>query len=164
MILNRLFFVETLPGALVPTLAIELAPPAIAGSAYLELHRSALGTVAYGRAGYAVLVVLVQIRLLPSYARLRFSPGFWSFTFAWGAVAGLALRWLRIERLPGQAVYAALAAGGVSLPVAGVATRSVLAIWHGESAAGADAAPLAPAATPISTAQTNRPLTGEVKR
>lgn len=91
-------------------------------------------------------MVLVQIRLLPSYARLRFSPGFWSFTFAWFAVAGLALRWLRIERPPGQAVYAALAAGGVSLLVVGVATRSVLATWHGEFAPGAGAAPLAPAA------------------
>jgi hypothetical protein len=42
--------------------------------------------------------------------------------------------------------------------------RSVLAIWHGEFAPGVDAAPVAPAATPISTAQTNRPLAGEVKR
>ena len=67
-------------------------------------------------------MVLVQIRLLPSYARLRFSPGFWSFTFAWCVDAGLALRWLRIERPSGQAVYAAPAAGGVSLLVAGVAS------------------------------------------
>jgi tellurite resistance protein len=158
LILNRLFFVETLPGALVPTLAIELAPPAIAGSAYFELHGSAPGTVAYGLAGYAVLMVLVQIRLLPSYTRLRFSPGFWSFTFPWCAVAGLALRWLPIERPPGQPVYAALAAGGVSLLVAAVATRSVLAIWRGEFGPGADAAPLAPAVPTNLKAQISQPL------
>ena len=144
-----------------PTLAIELAPPAIAGSAYFALHGSAAGTVAYGFAGYAVLMVLVQVRLLPCYARVRFSPGFWSFTFAWCAVVGLALRWLRIERPPDEAIYAALAAGGVSLLVAGVAARSVLAIWRGEFAPPAGDAPLAPAAPPISTAQIHRPLAGQ---
>ena len=43
LILNPLFFVQTLPGALVPTLAIELEPPAIAGSVHFELHGSAPG-------------------------------------------------------------------------------------------------------------------------
>jgi tellurite resistance protein len=156
--LNRLFFLETLEGALVPTLAIELAPPALAGGAYFALHGPAPGAVAYGFAGYAVLMVLVQVRLLPSYARLRFSPGFWSFTFPWCAVAGLALRWLQIERPPGQAVYAALAAGGVSLLVAAVAARSLLAIWRGDFAPRAQAAPLAPAARPSSTAHVSSSL------
>lgn len=161
LVINRLFFVEMLPGALVPTLAIELAPPAIAGSAYFELHGAAAGSVAYGFAGYALLMVLVQVRLLPSYARLRFSPGFWSFTFAWCAVVGLALRWLRIERPPGQVVYAALSAGGVSLLVAGVAARSVLAIWRGELTPRPGGAPLAPAAPPLSAAQINRAVAGQ---
>ena len=161
LILGRLFFVETLPGALVPTLAIELAPPAIAGSAYFELHGSATGTVAYGFAGYAVLMVLVQVPLLPSYARLRFSPAFWSFTFPWCAVVGLALRWLRIEHPPGETAYAALAAGGVSLLVAAIATRSVLAIRRGDFAPGTGAAPLSPAAPPIPTVQVNRSLAGQ---
>jgi len=142
----------------VPTLAIELAPPALAGGAYFALHGSAPGTVAYGFAGYAVLMVLVQVRLLPSYARLRFSPGFWSFTFPWCAVVGLALRWLRIERPPGQAVYAALAAGGVSLLVAGVAARSVLAIWRGDFVPGAGAASRAPATRASLTAHVSRSL------
>jgi tellurite resistance protein len=157
-ILNRLFFLERLEGALVPTLAIELAPPALAGGAYFALHGSAPGTVAYGFAGYAVLMVLVQVRLLPSYARLRFSPGFWSFTFPWCAVAGLALRWLGIERPPGQAVYAALAAGGVSLLVAGVAARSVLAIWRGDFAPGAGATPRVPATRASLTPHVSRSL------
>ena len=38
LVLNRLMVVKMLPGALVPTLAIELAPPALAGSAYFALH------------------------------------------------------------------------------------------------------------------------------
>ncbi|MBV8713372.1 MAG: hypothetical protein JOY56_16405 [Solirubrobacterales bacterium] len=160
LILNRLFFVEMLPGALVPTLAIELAPPAIAGSAYFALHGSAAGPVAYAFAGYAALMVLVQVRLLPSYARLRFSPGFWSFTFAWCAVVGLTLRWLRIEHPPGEAVCAALAAGGVSLLVAAVAARSALAIWRG-FAPRSSATAFPSQAPPLSAAQVNRSLGGQ---
>ena len=68
MTVTRLFFLESLPGELVPTLAIELAPPTVAGSAYFEVHSSAPGPVAYGFAGYAVLMVLVQA------SQLEYSP------------------------------------------------------------------------------------------
>jgi tellurite resistance protein len=132
LIINRLFFTAMLPAALVPTLAIEVAPPAVAGGAYFALHGTAPDVFAYGLAGYAVLMVLVQVRLLPLYARLRFTPGFWAFTFSWAAVAELALYWLRIERPAGEVVYAALAAGAVSLLTAAIGARSVLAIARGQ--------------------------------
>jgi tellurite resistance protein len=136
--LNRLMFVSTLPEALVPTLAIELAPPAVGASAYFALHGPIPDPVAYGLAGYTVLMVAVQVRLLPVYSRLSFSPAFWAFTFPGAAAAGLALRWLQIERPAGQTVYAAFLAGAASALVVGVAARSLLAIArrrHPEAAA-----------------------------
>jgi hypothetical protein len=46
-------------------------------------------------AGYGVLMVIAQLRLLRTDRRLSFMPGFWSFTFAWTAVvsAGFVLAW-----------------------------------------------------------------------
>lgn len=132
LVLNRLMFVKMLPGPLVPTLAIELAPPALGGSAYFALHGTVPNAFAYGLAGYGVLMVLVQLRLLPVYGRLMFSPGFWAFTFPWTAAAAYALRWLHIEKPAGQSVYAGLAAGAVSLLVAAIAARSLLAIARGQ--------------------------------
>lgn len=73
-------------------------------------------------------MVLVQIRLLPQFLRLRFSLGFWAFTFCWAAVAALALRWLQIEDPPGASAYAGIAAAAVSLLIAAIAARTVLAI------------------------------------
>jgi tellurite resistance protein TehA-like permease len=73
-----------------------------------------------------------QLRAVPRYARLSFGQGFWAFTFPWVSVAALALRWLRIEHPTNGAVYAALAAGTVSLLVAAIAVRSVLAIPRGK--------------------------------
>jgi tellurite resistance protein len=99
---------------------------------------------AYGLAGYAVLMVLVQVRLLPLYARLSFTPGFWAFTFSWAAVAELALLWLRIERPAGEVVWAALAAGAVSLLIAAIAARSLVAIGRGQFLP-----PPRPAAAPV---------------
>jgi tellurite resistance protein len=132
LIINRLFFTDRLPAALVPTLAIEVAPPAVAGGAYFALHGPTPDVFAYGLAGYAVLMVLVQVRLLPLYVRLSFTPGFWAFTFSWAAVAELALLWLRIERPAGEVVWAALAAGAVSLLIAAIAARSLVAIGRGQ--------------------------------
>jgi tellurite resistance protein len=61
---------------LVPTLAIELAPPAIAGTAYFALTAGKVDFIARALGGYAVLMALVQLRFVPLYARLRFSIGF----------------------------------------------------------------------------------------
>ena len=81
VVLNRLISGRRLPAALVPTMAIELAPPAMAGVAYFALVRPGITVIAYAVGGYAVLMVLAQARLIPVYFTLRFSPGFWAFTF-----------------------------------------------------------------------------------
>jgi tellurite resistance protein len=75
LLLNRLFFRPTLPAGLVLTLAIEVAPPAVAGIAYGALSGGGANTFFYARAGYTVLMVLVQLRFIPVYARRRFIPG-----------------------------------------------------------------------------------------
>jgi tellurite resistance protein len=121
---GRLFFISLLPAGLVPTMAIELATPCVAGAAYFQLHGEAPDPVAYSLAGYAALMLLVQVRLLPVYARLRFSVGFWSFTFSWCAAAALGIRWLEATDPPRASTWAAVVAAGASLLVVAVALRS----------------------------------------
>jgi tellurite resistance protein len=123
---GRLFFIRRLPAELVPTMAIELATPCVAGAAYFQLHGEAPDPVAYSLAGYAALMLLVQLRLLPIYARLRFSAGFWSFTFSWCAAAALGIRWLEATEPAAASTYAALIAAAASALVAAVAARSLL--------------------------------------
>ena len=96
VILNRLFFRPALPAALIPTLAIEIAPPVVAGNTYFFLTGGRVDLFAYILAGYAVLMTLVQVRLVPVYLKLAFTPGFWGFTFSYAAAAGFALRWIGI--------------------------------------------------------------------
>lgn len=69
-----------------------------------------------------------SVALRSIYLRQRFVPGFWSFTFSWCAVAALALRWLNLERPAGAAALADIATAAVSLLVAAIAARSLIAI------------------------------------
>jgi tellurite resistance protein len=128
VILNRLVFTSLPPAPLIPTLAIEVAPPAVAGNAYFALHGLRADTASYALAGYAILMVLVQVRLLPLYLRLHFTPAFWAFTFSWCAVALLALHWLALAHPAGKRTLAWLVCSAVTALVAAIAARTLLAL------------------------------------
>lgn len=132
LLLHRLFFHAALPVPLVPTLAIEVAPPVVAGIAYNALSGGATNTFAYALAGYGVLMVIVQIRFIPVYARLRFTPGFWAFTFSFAAVGTDTVEWIGLEHPAGGAVYTGLVVAALSLFIFAIAVRSVVAIRRGQ--------------------------------
>jgi tellurite resistance protein len=130
-ILSRLMFRSALPAPLVPTLAIEAAPPAVAGIAYFAVT-GATSFIAYALGGYAVFMALVQLRFIPLYVRLRFSPGLWAFTFSYAVVATDALLWIALTRPPAHAAYAVLVLVLITGLVAAIAARTVIAIWRGQ--------------------------------
>jgi tellurite resistance protein len=132
ILLNRLFFRPALPAALVPTLAIELAPPAVAGVAYFALGGRAgdLGACVLG--GYAVLMALVQLRLLPLYAKLPFSPGFWAFTFSYAAAATDGLEWISQQKPAGATAYAIVIIAAITLLIGVIAFRTMVLLLRGQ--------------------------------
>ncbi|MGI8880622.1 MAG: hypothetical protein ACR2KJ_08985 [Jatrophihabitans sp.] len=67
IILGRLLFRPLLPPPLQPTLAIEVAPAAVASLAWFALHGDAIDLVSSFVAGYGLLMVIAQLRLLPAY-------------------------------------------------------------------------------------------------
>jgi tellurite resistance protein len=131
IILGRLFFGPRLPAALVLTLAIEVAPGAVASLAWFSLDGGRIDTVARLLAGYGVLMVLAQVRLLPAFLRLRFSGAFWAFAFSWTAVATVGLHWIRETRPAGGDTGAALVLAAATLLVGAIAVRTVVALYRG---------------------------------
>ncbi len=131
-ILNRLFTRPALPSALVPTMAIELGIPAVAGSAYFALAGQTVNFVACMLGGYAVLMALVQLRLIPIYRRLSFTPGAWSFTFAYAAAAADALGWLTITKPPGACGYAIAVIAAITGFIVWIAFRTVVLAVPGD--------------------------------
>jgi tellurite resistance protein len=132
VLLNRLFYAPGLPAPLLPTMAIELAPPAVAGIAYFALTGGAVNLVSRALVGYAVLMALVQLSLLPAYLRLRFSPGFWAFAFSFAAAATDALLWIRRADPPGAAGYAIAILVAITALLAAITARSAVALGRGQ--------------------------------
>jgi tellurite resistance protein len=127
IILLRLFTQPALPTALLPTLSIEVAPPVVAGAAWFQINGSQPDALALGLAGYAVLMVLVQVRLIPVYRRVPFGPGWWAFSFSYAAAFAVAIRWLAVEQVPQQRglTYALL-----TVVTAGMAALVFMTVRH----------------------------------
>ncbi|MEU5031708.1 TDT family transporter [Streptomyces milbemycinicus] len=132
MIGGRLFHRPRLPAPLLPTMAIEVAPAAIASVAYFALDKGRVDFIAAGLAGYGLLMVLVQLRLIPLYARLRFSVGTWAFTFSWAVVATTTLHWIDAGKPAGHLVYTYLVLAAITVLIGAIAARTVLALARGE--------------------------------
>lgn len=128
IILVRLFTQPMLPPPLLPTIAIEVAPPVVAGNAWFAINGGRLDLGAELLGGYAVLMVLVQVSMFSTYRKAPFGPGYWAFSFSYAAVFTNAVSWLAVEhvgdRKPLTYVLVAVAtAGWVAL-----AGRTVLAL------------------------------------
>jgi tellurite resistance protein len=128
LILGRLLFRPMLPPALQPTLAIEVAPAAVASLAWFQIHGDRIDIVAALLAGYGALMVIAQLRLIPAYRQLPFMPSTWAFTFSWAAVASTAFIWLQVTHGPGYRIWQYLDLAVITLLIAGILARTVIAI------------------------------------
>lgn len=131
LLLLRLCFRPTLPGPLLLTMAILVAPPAVATVSLFALTDDAVTLPVQAIAGLGALLFLVQMVLLPRYLRLSFSLGFWSFTFPAAAVATAAVEWIRVLGVPAAWIPTSAILALLSALVAVVGTRSIgLAVHH----------------------------------
>jgi tellurite resistance protein len=128
VIMARLLFRPRLPAPLTPTLAIEAAPPALAGLAYLAITRGRVDAIALALGGFTVLAIVVQLRLIPVYRRLSFSPAFWSFAFPYAAVATFALHWINYGKPAGYTVWALAVLSAITLFIAALAAETLVAL------------------------------------
>lgn len=132
IILNRLLFRPMLPAALMPTLAIQVAPGAVGSLAWFAMHGGRIDAVSAMLGGYGLLMALAQLRLLPAYLRLRFMPSTWAFTFSWAAFATAGLSWLQAERPAGYPIYEFVVIVAVTALIGGIAFRTAVAMWRGQ--------------------------------
>lgn len=124
MILGRLMFGPALPAPLLPTIAIEVAPAAVATQAYVAIRGDHVDAVVAVLGGYGLMMVLAQLRLVPLYARLSFVPGFWSFTFSWAAVVTAGLHWLAVLEPSGWKVYSYILLAALTALIGAIAART----------------------------------------
>jgi tellurite resistance protein len=93
----RLALRPNMPDPLVPTLAIIVAPPAVAAAGWLSISGGVPDPLFEGLTALTAFLVLVQVPLLGRYHALRFTHGFWAFVFPAASVTSLAITWVRLE-------------------------------------------------------------------
>jgi tellurite resistance protein len=128
IVLTRLMTRPLPPIPLMPTLAIEVAPAAVASLGWFSLHGERIDIVLELLAGYGLLMVFAQFRLLPAYLRLPFMPGTWAFTFSWAGVATTAIHWLNDLHPTGFRAYEYVLLVAITALVAAIATRTLIAL------------------------------------
>jgi tellurite resistance protein len=128
VIVGRRAFRPALPEPLLPTLAINVAPAAVASLAYFAIDGDHVDFAAAVIGGYGLLMALAQLPLVPMYARLRFSPTTWAFTFCWAAVATTALHWLGDTRPGGYRVWEYVVIAAITTLIGSIAVRTMVAI------------------------------------
>lgn len=126
LLFARLAFRPSLPDPLVPTMAIMMAPPAVAAAAWFEINGGLPDPVETSLAGLTVIMVLIQLAFLPKYVRLKFSLGFWSFTFPTANVATQAIIWLGIQRPAGWQVVVVAIVVAVTALIVAIAVKSLI--------------------------------------
>jgi len=130
--LNRMFFRPRLAPSLIPTMVIEMAPAAVAGNAYFLIHPGSPDVLLLGLSGYTAVMLIAQIRLLPLYRSLSFTPSFWSSTFPSANMALFALGWVHLEHPPGSDAYGWVLVAAITILVGAIAARTVVAAAHGQ--------------------------------
>jgi tellurite resistance protein len=146
IVLGRLITGPALPTPLLPTLAIEVAPAGVATFAWFVIDGGQIDLVVRLLAGYGLLMVIAQTRLIPVYLRLKFMPSVWSFTFSWAAVATAGLFWLGIAQPTAWRPEAYLTLGLITALVAAIGLRTVRALID-HQLLGTPTAPMTPAPT-----------------
>ncbi len=127
----RLYDVPSLPPPLLPTIAIELAPPVVAGSSWFAINGGKVDTPAAVLGGLSLLTLLVQFRLIPLYRRAPFGPGFWAFSFPFAAAVTYGLHWLAAEHVHSSSAIGYALVGVLTAGFALLAARTVVGLIDG---------------------------------
>lgn len=128
LVFNRLVFHEPLPGKLRPTIAILIAPPAVAALAWLQLNGGSLDPLARILVNLGLFFTALTLSQIPGLLRLPFALSFWALSFP---VASMSAASFRVAALSGSAFYTALGwvmLAALTLILAGLVWRTLVAI------------------------------------
>lgn len=102
LVMNRLIFHDPLPGRMVPTLAILIAPPSVGFLAWLQLNGGVLDGFARFLYGATLVFLALALTQVGKLRRLPFGLSHWALSFP---VAALTLATLRFAALTGSTAH-----------------------------------------------------------
>lgn len=134
LIVRRLITEPELPGPLLPTLFILIAPPGLAANAALTLLPETLALpLALACLGLGIFFLAVLVSMARDFEKAGFSMAVWSYTFPTAAMASAGLA---IAAAPGGAGLTLMAHGLAGLNIALTLGVSVMAVRNLRQRAG----------------------------
>lgn len=127
----RLYVLPALPPPLLPTMAIEVAPPVVAGNSWFAINGGRVDLAVALLAGFSVLMLLVQLRLISLYRTAPFGPGFWAFSFPLAAAVTFGLHWLAAEHVHGRTALGYTIVGILTAAFALLAAWTIAGLING---------------------------------
>lgn len=130
LVVNRLMFHDPLPGKLVPTLMILVAPPAVAFTAWLRLNGE-VGPFGHFLLSAAYVFALIVATQAGRFRAIPFALSWWALSFP---LAALTIASLGYAEAAGSAPHRIIGAGLLALLLAvvtGLILRTALAIRAG---------------------------------
>lgn len=131
LVINRLMFHDPLPGKMVPTLMILVAPPAVAFTAWLRLTAE-VGPFGHFLLSVAYVFALIVATQAGKMRSLPFALSWWALSFP---LAALAVASFAYAEAAGSAAHRVIGTGLLTLLTAvilGLALRTALAIRAGQ--------------------------------
>ncbi|MGS4944958.1 SLAC1 anion channel family protein [Meridianimarinicoccus sp. RP-17] len=118
LVMNRLIFHDPLPGRLLPTLAILIAPPAVGFLSWLSLNGGQVDAGGRLLLNLAYVFAAIVAMQAPKFLNLPFALSWWALSFP---VAALTIASLRFGALAGSAFHTGLGLALLALLVVIVA-------------------------------------------
>ena len=130
LVMNRLMFHDPLPGKMVPTLMILVAPPAVAFTAWLRLSGE-VGPFGHFLLSVAYVFALIVATQAAKFRNMPFALSWWALSFP---LAALTIASFGYAEVAGSSAHRMIGAGLLALLVAvvvGLILRTGLAIRDG---------------------------------
>lgn len=131
LVVNRLMFHDPLPGRMVPTLMILVAPPAVAFTAWLRLNTE-VGPFGHFLLSAAYVFALIVATQAAKFRKMPFALSWWALSFP---LAALSIASFGYAEAAGSAPHRLIGLGLLALlgaVVIGLILRTALAIRAGE--------------------------------
>ena len=131
LVMNRLMFHDPLPGKMVPTLMILVAPPAVGFSAWLKLEGE-VGALGHFLLSAAYVFALVVFTQAPKLRKLPFALSWWALSFPIAALAIASFAYAEAAQSGGHRWIGAGLLALLVVVVSGLILRTVKAMRAGE--------------------------------
>ena len=131
VLLHRLYTATPLAPALRPTLGVQIAPPAVAAVAYLNVNSGGPDMFSHALIGYAILQALIVIRLFPWIREAGLTPAWWSFSFGAAALPTAAMKLVAKGDDGALSILAPYLFAAGNLTIAAIATTTIVLIAKG---------------------------------